>query len=49
MFKLLHEGASGAMGYLLADDDTAEAVVIASVGHLKVAICDTDFTWVHQP
>lgn len=24
MFKLLHEGASCAMGYLLADDDTAE-------------------------
>ena len=28
MFRLLHDGASGAMGYLLADDDTAEAVLI---------------------
>lgn len=28
MFKLLHDATSGAMGYLLADDETAEAVLI---------------------
>lgn len=28
MFRLLHDEASGAMGYLLADEDTAQAVLI---------------------
>lgn len=28
MFRLLHDGASGAMGYLLADEDATEAVLI---------------------
>jgi glyoxylase-like metal-dependent hydrolase (beta-lactamase superfamily II) len=44
MFELLHDAASGATGYLLADDTTAEAVLIdprgADVPALRALLAD---------